>query len=99
MSSIFDRASQLVSLAQIIQDEEGCTPDEAYAMAERELEQVHTVRAAWSLEQLVLAGDLTITPTAWGLILRRGGVTTVIYPSEVAAVQAVLQAYQMRNEL
>lgn len=58
------RASAIVQLATIIQEEEGLDDNTAYILAEQELDAIAATEAAWSDQQPVAM--LRILPTAWG---------------------------------
>ena len=82
------RASAIVQLATIIQEEEGLDDNTAYTLAECELDAIAATEAAWSDRQPLAM--LRILPTAWGVVLVRNGSRLVVHRADIPAVLETL---------
>lgn len=82
------RASAIVQLATIIQEEEGIDDNTAYIVAEQELDAIAATEAAWREPQAV--ATLRILPTAWGVVLVRNGSRLVMHRADVPAILEIL---------
>ncbi len=87
----FDRASQILELAQIIQDEEGLEANAAYARAEQELDAVQALVATADRPTYHAPAPLALRPTSHGLVLTQGANQVVISPGRADQVLAALR--------